>query len=156
MTSLRRITADTVRTITALRISPQQVDYVATNAESIAEAYFHREAWFRAICAHDAPVGFVMLNDRSLLPASGDPSPIGLGRFMIDHRYQRAGYGRAALQLVVDHVRARTSEASLVTSDVPGPHSPEGFYVRSGFRPTGEVDGREVVLELPLLPRDVG
>jgi diamine N-acetyltransferase len=35
-------------------------------------------------------------------------------------------------------------------SYVPGPGCPEPFYRRLGFRPTGRMEGSEVVLELPL------
>ena len=34
--------------------------------------------------------------------------------------------------------------------DVPGPGSPEAFYLDLGFRHTGRLDEGEVVLELPL------
>ena len=149
--SLRHVTADTVRAIANLRVSAEQESYVASNAVSIAQAYFHPEAWFRAIYAQDVPVGFVMLEDQTLVPKTADPPPIGLWRFMIDQRYQRSGFGRAALQLVVDHVRSRPGQTGLLTSYVPGPHCPEGFYLGFGFQHTGEMDGDEIVLKLTFM-----
>lgn len=38
----------------------------------------------------------------------------------------------------------------LLTSTVPGPGNPTGFYLGYGFRPTGEVFDGEDVLELAL------
>ena len=67
--SLREIKPTTVRTITALAVSAEQRRFVATNAESLAEALFHPEAWYRAIYVDDTPAGFVMLYDESLRPA---------------------------------------------------------------------------------------
>ena len=148
--TLQEVTAQTVRAVTDLRVAVQQKNYVADNAVSIAQAYFHPEAWFRAICVDDEPVGFVMLEDPTLLPDWLGLAQIGLWRFMIAERHQRHGYGRAALRLVVDHVRTRPGQTALRTSCVPGPHSPIAFYERFGFRRTGAIDDGEDVLELRL------
>ena len=150
--SLQEVTAQTVRAITELKVSAAQQGYVAPNAVSIAQAYFHPEAWFRAIFVGDEPVGFVMLEDPTLLPDWLGLAQVGLWRFMIDERRQGKGHGRAALRLVVEHARTRPAQSSLRTSCVPGPHSPIGFYERFGFRRTGEVDDGEIVLAYPLAP----
>jgi diamine N-acetyltransferase len=148
--TLQEITAHSVRVVTGLRVSELQKSYVASNAESIAQAYFHPQAWFRAICFDGLPVGFVMLEDPTLLPDWIGPAQVGLWRFMIDERQQGKGHGRAALRLVIEHVRTRPAQTLLRTSCVPGPHSPIGFYERCGFRRTGEIDDGEEVLELTL------
>ena len=148
--TLQEVTAHSVRAITDLKVAPEQQAYVANNAVSIAQAYFHPEAWFRAICVDDEPVGFVMLEDPTLLADSLGLAQIGLWRFMIDARQQGKGYGRAALRLVVEHARSRPAQPTLRTSCVPGPHSPIAFYEKFGFRRTGEVDDGEDVLELRL------
>jgi len=103
--SLREVTASTVRAVTDLRVAPEQEDYVASNAVSMAEAYFHREAWFRSIHAESDLIGFVMLSDSTLLTPAPTAAQLSLWRFMIDRRYQRAGFGRKALELVVAHRR---------------------------------------------------
>ncbi|MFG5408392.1 cupin domain-containing protein [Piscinibacter sakaiensis] len=138
---LREIDASTVRTITdELQLAPHQVDYVASNAVSLAQALFHPEAWYRAIVADGVPVGFVMLADETLLTpearraawdAAGEPMPeqprLSLWRFMIDH---------------------------LQASCVPGPASPQPFYEALGFVPTGVIEDGEVGLVLDLDRRD--
>jgi len=63
--SLRPITAGTVRQIIKLAVAPGQERFVASNAVSLAEALFAPEAWYRAIYAGDEPAGFVMLFDES-------------------------------------------------------------------------------------------
>ena len=73
--SLREITFETVRQITALDVTDQQRSYVAPNAVSIAEAHFNPGAWFRAVYAGDEPVGFVMLLDPTV-PGALVRSPI--------------------------------------------------------------------------------
>ena len=142
--SLREVTAETVRTVCALSVAPDQRHFVATNAESIAEAYFSPEAWFRAVYAGDAPVGFVMLSDDPAKPE------YFLWRFMISAEHQGKGYGRRALDLLVEHVKGRPGARELLTSYVPGDGSPEGFYRGLGFEPTGEVEDGEVVMRLRL------
>ena len=67
--SLREVTKDTLQSILDLKVSPDQEQFVATNAKSIAQAHFYESAWFRAIYADDVPVGFVMLSD---VPEKGE------------------------------------------------------------------------------------
>ncbi|GAP35500.1 GNAT family N-acetyltransferase [Piscinibacter sakaiensis] len=165
---LREIDASTVRTITdELQLAPHQVDYVASNAVSLAQALFHPEAWYRAIVADGVPVGFVMLADETLLTpearraawdAAGEPMPeqprLSLWRFMIDHRVQGRGFGRAALACVAAHARTRPGITVLQASCVPGPASPQPFYEALGFVPTGVIEDGEVGLVLDLDRRD--
>jgi diamine N-acetyltransferase len=49
--TLRDVTADTVRAICRLQVGPGQERFVASNAVSIAQAYFEPRAWFRAVYA---------------------------------------------------------------------------------------------------------
>jgi diamine N-acetyltransferase len=149
--SLREVTADSVRRVCALEVAADQKDLVAPNAISIAQAYFEPAAWFRAIHAGDAPVGFAMLYDptRTKTPEDG-PDVCYLWRFMIDAAHQRRGYGLAALRLVIEHVRTLQGVTRLRTSYVPSPGNASPLYERAGFRPTGAVDDGEVVLELIL------
>jgi diamine N-acetyltransferase len=143
--SLRQITKETLRDITRLKVSPDQERLVATNAESIAEAYFSPDtAWFRAIYAGDAPVGFVMLEENAA------EEHYYLWRFMIDARYQRKGIGRRALELLFEHVKTRPGARALYTSCVPGAGSPGPFYEKMGFVYTGEKDGEELVMRREL------
>jgi diamine N-acetyltransferase len=149
--TLREVTADTVNAILALAVAEAQTRYVATNARSIAQAYFHPEAWFRSIYADEEPVGFLMLHDESLLPTPRRLGHYFLWRFMIDARYQRLGFGRRALDLLVRHVRSRPHARRLLTSYVPGPGGPERFYLEYGFAPTGRIDeDGEIELALQL------
>ena len=73
-----------------------------------------------------------------------------LWRFMIDARYQRHGFGRQAIGLLVDHVRARPAATELLTSCVPGEGSPRPFYEGLGFTYTGRDDDGEQELRLAL------
>ena len=149
-TTLREITAGTVRQITNLSVSPEQQRFVASNAVSLAQALFSPDAWYRAIYADETPAGFVMLHDESLRTEPPAHPEVALWRFMVDAHFQGRGIGTAALDQVIAHVRSKRIFSSLLVSYVPGPGSPEGFYLRAGFAHTGKVDNGEVVLALPL------
>ena len=144
--SLREVTEKTVVQICNLSdtLSERQQKMVAPNARSIAQAHFSDKAWFRAIYADETPVGFIMLYDD---PEGGE---YFLWRLMIAGPHQGKGYGRRAVELLVDYVKARPKADELLTSYVPIEGGPEGFYRKLGFEPTGEMDGDEVVMRLRL------
>ena len=142
--SLREITEGTVRTICDLKVDDSQQKFVAPNAVSIAQAYFSDKAWFRAIYADESPVGFIMLEKDTEKPE------YFLWRMMVDDKYQRMGFGYKAMILLIDYVKTLPDATELFTSCVPGDGSPEGFYRKLGFERTGEMDGIEVVMRLPL------
>ena len=145
MIELREIDTGNLRAILRLKVAPSQEDFVAPNAVSIAQAYFHRDnAWFRAIYDGDTPVGFVMLDDKPHVPS------YWLWRFMIDAAHQRKGYGRQALELVFAHVKARPAATEIFTSCVDKPGGPGSFYEGLGFAYTGAIDEGERVLRRPL------
>ena len=117
---------------------------MAPNAVSFAEAYFEPKAWFRAIYADDEPVGFVMLS------VDLEKPEYYLWRLMIAAGRQRLGYGRAVLELIVQHVRTLPGATELLVSWVPADGGPEPFYRGLGFIPTGEIHEGEVVARLVL------
>ncbi len=148
--TLRQITADTVCAVTRLAVTEYQNRFVAPNAVSLAEALFAPDAWYRAIYLGEELVGFVMLSDESLLQPLPKAPKIAVWRFMVDARFQRKGIGRAAMLLVIEHARNRGAFQTLQLSYVAQEGGPEQLYLSLGFRPTGEIDQGEVVMELPL------
>jgi len=148
--TLREITDANRDAVTALRVGPGQDRFVGGVEESIREAAETPEGapWYRAIYAGDEPVGFVMLS-WNVTPQPGIIGPWFLWRLLIDERFQGRGFGRGALRLVVELIRAEGA-TELLTSYQPGDGEPWPFYEKLGFVPTGEIDGTEVVLRLDL------
>ena len=142
-TSLREITKETVRLVTALDVGPDQHGLVAPNSVSIAEAYFEPKAWFRAIYLGEEPAGFAMIW------RDPDERVFYIWRFMVDARFQGKGVGRRALELLLDEARADGVD-EVTLSVVPGPHSALAFYERCGFETTGEMHGGEAEMKLTL------
>jgi diamine N-acetyltransferase len=140
--SLREITADTLSPVLKLSdtLSETQRRMVAPNAVSIAEAHFSPHAWFRAIYADETPVGFLMLYigpEDDERPADEQPVFHFIWRLMIAASYQGKGYGRAALERLMDQLRAE-GVTHLAVSCHPGDEGPEGFYRRLGFERDGK------------------
>lgn len=133
----------------ALRVAPGQERFVSSVADSLREAAEHPDA--RAICwvvqAEAVPVGFAMIANEV---ASPEYIPHFLWKLLIDQHHQHRGHGTAALDLIVAHLHAYSAAEALTTSAHPGAGSPIPFYERYGFRRTGEVHDREVLLQLPL------
>jgi diamine N-acetyltransferase len=154
---LRDIVTDSDREAAlAVRRGPGQERFVASVEKSFADALQYPEACPRSwtINDRDTVVGFMMISD-GIPPATleADPSIIGpyfLWRLLIDERKQRRGYGTAALDALVEHVRCRPGAATLYVSCEPGEGTPQPFYERYGFVATGQVVEGELVLALPL------
>jgi diamine N-acetyltransferase len=67
---------------------------------------------------------------------------------IIDERYQRRGYSAEVARQIAGLVRAEGA-TELLTSYLPEPGAPAGFYQRLGFVPTGDIDENgEIVMRL--------
>lgn len=144
--TLQEITEKTVVGVCLLSetLRTPQKYAVAPNAYSLAQALFSPAAWYRAVFAGKAPVGFIMLSDRP------DEPEYFLWRFMIAPHFQGRGYGRAAIDRLVDYVRTRPGAQELLVSCILGDGSPLAFYERVGFVSTGKMEGDELVLKMAL------
>ena len=144
--TLREVTADNLVAVCKLSdtLTPLHRKMVADNAFSIAEAHFCPKAWFRAIYANEVAVGFLMLHD------DPDKPEYFLWRLMIGGPYQKMGFGRRALDLLIHYVQARPGADELVASCEEGEGSPLGFYRRLGFEPNGRRYDGELGLSVKL------
>jgi diamine N-acetyltransferase len=142
--TLRIITPKTVRTICDLTVGENQRLLVTANAISLAEAYFCKNAWFRAIYAAETPVGFIMLYQ---IPNRGY---YYLWRFMIDIKYQGKGYGTKALEKVITKIKKNPKAKAVKLSLVKMDGGAEPFYRKFGFEFTGEIRHEQHIMKLSL------
>ena len=158
MIGLRKVDNGNVWEICSLKVKCAQKDFVASNVESLAEAFAVRESGGVAlpfgIYDDDVPVGFVMLG-YDLVPGETDMPEIAKGnyciwRFMIDEKFQRKGFGRQALQLVLDYIKTfpcGKAEAVYLSYE-PENTGAAALYHAFGFKENGEKDGDEIVAVL--------
>lgn len=151
---LEKVTPDNVEAACRLSIRPDQEEFVEPVAWSLAEAYVNPEiAWPRLVFDGGQLVGFVMgFFMVRFDPDNPEDEPrSGIWRLNIAAEHQGRGYGRFAVQSVCEEVRRRGQTSATVTW-AEGEGGPEPFYLRLGFRPTGERSGGQVVGELALPP----
>lgn len=135
--TLQPVTAENWRESVRLQVSDEQKRYVAPNVYSIAESRFEPSCVLLTIYADDVMVGFFMY----------DADTYYIVRFMIDERFQGKGYGRAAMQLLLDQFEREYAHAEASLSFVPGNAVAEALYEKVGFRKTGEIhDGEEMMI----------
>ena len=152
------VSEDDVEAVMGLRRGPGQDRYLGSMISHFEDAIEDAIACPRKWSAHDREtgelVGFVMIADgipAETLAADDDiVGPYFLWRLLIDERFQGRGYGRAAIDAVVDYLRSRPDAEVLLTSCRAGEGSPQPFYLRYGFVLTGEVMWGEDLLRLPI------
>jgi diamine N-acetyltransferase len=145
---LRPATDESRAALVALRVGHEQLAFVGSVADAYLEA--EEEPDGRAIrfglYDGDTLVGFVMLSDEV-----GNPSYVAhfLWKLLIDERFQRRGYGIAAIDLVAEYFRSRGVQ-TMWTSAGEGEGGPIPFYERCGFVWQGKTSWGEVMLRLDL------
>ncbi len=71
-------------------------------------------------------------------------------RLMIDQRFQKKGYGRSALKILLELMKERHGHIRFYTSAVPQNGIAIKMYENEGFNKTGEIDEGKVVLAIDL------
>ena len=159
MIALRKVDCGNVWELVKLSVAENQRNFVATNTESILEAYCTITAGGVAmpfgIYDDDLPVGFAMIgygcDDWEDAPQIAQKN-YSLWRFMIDQRFQGQGFGKAALKAVLEFIRSDPcgkAECCFLSYE-PENAAAKTLYHSFGFLENGEMDGDEVVAVLKL------
>lgn len=145
--TLRAITGENLHAVLELSVADHQRKiYPRTNAHSIAEAHYPADddaVWLKAIYAGETPVGLILTSEAE------DRGEYFLWRLMIDQRFQGRGYGRCAVQLLIERIRQTDNPKVLITSHLQANSNAGRLYEQLGFEYTGEKTGADE-LELRL------
>lgn len=141
---LKPITDENREECIQLKPKISQEKYVASNADSLKKAEKEPSSRPYGIYAEDVMVGFALFDEQPY-PEDGY---FWICRFMIDERYQRKGYGSAALDEILQHMKNHTACTKIRISHVPENTVVNQLYKRFGFVETGEVIHGEIVLDL--------
>ena len=115
---LEKITYANVEDVLDLTVKDDQKNYVASNSDSLVEAYLTlsagRNVFPFCIRAGDTAVGFLMIgyDYKDDFPAEDEEIPVFmkgnyiLWRLMIDREHQGKGYGKEAVRLALEFIRS--------------------------------------------------
>jgi diamine N-acetyltransferase len=142
--TLREITRDNWIQCVRLEVAPEQGHFVASNAISLAQSKYEPEYIPLAVYNGDEMVGFVMYG------LARDYGKYFILRVMVDHHRQGKGYGRAAMELLLDRIRALPDCDEVFISYEPENEVARRLYASFGFRETGEIVEGETVARLSL------
>jgi len=138
--NLRPLDSDNARAVVGLQVAPGQAGFVAANANSIADAYVHRELRPLAVYAGDELVGFAMYGQ------DVDDGRWWIVRMMIDERFQGRGYGRGAMMALIALMGDEHRCESIKLGVDPANVGAIRLYESLGFTDTGEVHYDEMVM----------
>jgi diamine N-acetyltransferase len=141
------ITRDNWLEAAALGVAPEQESFVPS-ARSLAKVAVRRDGpddEYRSygVCADGVMAGFGQLS--GVFATAGTR---WIGGLLIDRRYQRRGYGRAALRALVGLARQEATTRAVGLTIEPNNAVARGLYESEGFVATGDSYAGELVFVL--------
>ncbi|MBE6142393.1 MAG: GNAT family N-acetyltransferase [Erysipelotrichaceae bacterium] len=113
MVHIEKLTWDNVDDILKLKVKKEQKRFVASNRDSMIDAYFsmtedNRKVFTFGIYNDKKPIGFLMIayDVPWAKEHYGLPENYYIWRFMIDKKHQHKGYGREALKQGIDFIKS--------------------------------------------------
>ena len=134
MLHLETITKDNWWKAISLRVREDQVNFVASNAVSLAQLNFLENFHAKGIYLGDEMIGF------ALYGIDEDDYEYWIYRMMIDQKHQGNGYGKEAIQLVINDIRKIKEDrhSTITLSYEPANEHAKRIYEKMGFQ---EVEG---------------
>ncbi|REB05193.1 GNAT family N-acetyltransferase [Sporosarcina sp. BI001-red] len=141
---IRHVREENRRELLSLRVAEDQLGFI----EPIEECLLDAEKWteFRPVGLYvdNVPVGFAMYG--SLRDSQGGTN-LWIDRMLIDERYQRRGYGRRFMELLIERVLKEYGEQPIYLSVYAENQGALRLYEMLGFVLIGEydADGEEIM-----------
>lgn len=126
---IRLVDIDYESGCTDLEVEDSQKEYVCTSVVMLARAYLHRRLHPRVFNVYDGEtaVGMGMYLD------CPEKDAYDFCQLFIDKRYQRRGYGKAAVQLVLDEMRREGKYSKVSMCYVEGNDASRKLFEGFGF-----------------------
>ncbi len=141
MTELRMITEENFIDAFNLKLAPGQERFVSHPVRSLAQAYVYRDQCQPfGIYAEGKIVGYVMVIYDYDIPE------YDIWHMMIDESMQGHGYGREALDLVLEYIRTKPfgDSGRVALTCNKNNFATRTLYENRGFTPTGIEDDDEI------------
>jgi len=151
--SLQEVTRENWRATLELTVLPEQQqfisDYVPIASIALAKAYIRPGGlvWVPYVFYNnDEMVGFT-----ELAYEPGSLEDYWIFHFFIDHRFQRQGYGKEVLRILLQFIKDHHPQCQAIHLTVhPENDHAKHLYTSAGFRPTGTELSGEPVYRLAL------
>lgn len=140
--------------VASLSVADEQKSFVASNCESLMEAYVavtnNQPALPFGIFDGNTAVGFIMFGYGST--GDEDEPEVAEGnyciwRFMIDQKFQNKGYGKEAIKVAMEYLKTEPcgKASKCWLSYEPENVVAKKLYASLGFIENGEMCGKEIV-----------
>lgn len=146
MVTFRKITEENFDCIIRMK-RPDEENFVASNAVSLAQAWLYREegdVFPFALYHGDEAVGFMLLEEDM------EDATLILWRIMVDPKHEGKGYGTAAVALLIRYAKEAGRYRTLELDCAPENVRARGIYEKLGFHPTGRMNHGSVEMRLEL------
>lgn len=125
-----------------LKPREDQLDLVASNADSLIHATKEITSKPYGIFAEEQMVGFILFDHEIY-----NDGYYWILRFMIDEEHQSKGYGKLAIKEVIRILQDRSDCQQIRVSHVPHNIAANSLYKHCGFQDTGEFeDNGDIIL----------
>lgn len=142
MITLQEINGDNFWDCIELNVSPDQQNFVTSNAISIAQSKVQPECIPLAIYHHDIMVGFLMY------ALDFEDQEYWIYRLMIDQHYQGQGFGTAALNQLIELIRQDKTHQQIFVGVHYNSEAAIHLYEKAGFKFNGQIFGHEHIMAL--------
>jgi diamine N-acetyltransferase len=134
MLYLKAISKDNWIDAISLRVRDDQTNFVASNAVSLAQLNFLENFHAKGIYHGEEMVGF------ALYGMDEDDNEYWIYRMMIDQKHQGKGYGKEAINLVIEDIKTIKEDRhkTITLSYEPTNEHAKRVYEKMGFK---EVEG---------------
>lgn len=142
MLKLIEIDSENFWEIIKLKVTKEQEEFVASNTFSIAQSKVQPECIPLAIYNDETPIGFLMYCMDST------DKEYWIYRLMIDTKHQSKGYGRKAMELLINRIKEDKEHHVIYLSFEPENELAKSLYESMGFIPDGRIVEGEIVYKL--------
>lgn len=132
---LCEVTPSNWRAVATLEVSPNQQQFIESNAFSLAESLYEGKGTSIGLYDGEILVGYAMYGWYSEKEES-----VWLDRLMIDHKFQGKGYAKRFMVLLIEHLQQIYHCKKIYLSLHPENKLAMRLYESFGFRLTGEID----------------
>jgi diamine N-acetyltransferase len=140
---LREVNADNWRDVVRIEPRKEQGRFVASVAYYLNLCHYGEEWQPLAIYQDGEPVGFAMWG------YDAEEDSHWIGGFFIDANHQGKGYGRAAMEALLDHLARQPGYREAALSYEPENTVARRLYASLGFVETGELSEDGLVARRP-------